>query len=61
MPTIAINGYKSFLGKNFSDKFKNKYSIIHYNKDINNKKEFLKFINKKKIFPFYPFCFLIKE
>ena len=48
MHIIAINGYKSFIAKNFIKKYKKKYKIIHYKKDINNLKEFKKFSIKNK-------------
>lgn len=52
MRVIAINGYKSFIGKNFVRKYKKKYKIIHYKKNINNYKNFNLFI-KKNNFDFF--------
>ena len=46
MNTIVISGYKSFIGQNFLNNYKNKYRIIHYRKDINNQYQFLKFTKK---------------
>jgi len=56
MVTVVISGYKSFMGKTFVKKFGKKYNIIHYSKDINNKKEFLKFIKNKKFSHFILFA-----
>ena len=33
MKTVAINGYKSYIGKNFHKYYKKKYKIIFYKKN----------------------------
>jgi len=49
MKKIGIDGYNSFLGKNFITKYKKSLKLFKYNGDINNIKDLKKFINKKKI------------
>ena len=58
MNVVAINGYNSFIGQNYLKTFKNKYKIIHYKNDINNKKEFLKFVKKNSFTHFIYFAAL---
>ena len=48
MKGIIINGYKGFIAKNFISKFKSKYKILRYKKDINDIELFKKFIYRKK-------------
>ena len=48
MNGIIINGYKGFIAKNFISKFKSKYKILRYKKDINDIELFKKFIYRKK-------------
>ena len=50
MKIIGIDGYNSFLGNNFTKKYKKSLKLFKYNGDINNIKEIKNFINKKKIF-----------
>ena len=47
MITIAVNGYKSYIGKNFYRYYNKKYKIIHYKEDINDIDKFKLFTNKK--------------
>ena len=61
MNVIAINGYNSFIAKNYLKSYKAKYKIIHYKKDINNKKEFLKFVKRNKFTHFIYFAALSRE
>ena len=61
MSIIAINGYNSFIAKNYLEKYKKKYKIIHYKKDINKKKDFLKFTNNKEISHLVHFAALSRE
>ena len=61
MNTIAINGYKSFIAKNFLKKYKKIYKIIHYKKDINNLKEFKKFSIKNQFSHFIFFAGLNRQ
>ena len=46
MKIIAITGFNSFIGSNFYKKYKNKYKIIKYKKDINNYPLINEFIKK---------------
>ena len=48
MKTVAVNGYKSYIGKNFYNYYKKKYKIIFYKEDINNLSKFESFIKKNK-------------
>ena len=48
MKTILINGYKGYIASNFFNRFKNKYKIIHYKKDINDIESFRNFLIGKK-------------
>ena len=56
MKIIAISGYNSFIGINFYIKYKKKYKIIHYKKNINDITELKKFIIKNKITHFINFA-----
>ena len=47
MITVAVNGYKSYIGKNFYRYYNKKYKIIHYKEDINDIDKFKLFTNKK--------------
>ena len=49
MKIICIDGFNSYLAKNFYNKYKKKYKIIKFKSDINNISELKKFILKKKI------------
>ena len=53
MKKIGIDGYNSFLGKNFITKYKKSLKLFKYNGDINKIKDLKKFINKKKNKYFY--------
>ena len=48
MKTVAVNGYKSYIGKNFYNYYKKKYKIIFYKEDVNNLSKFELFIKKNK-------------
>ena len=52
MKTVAVNGYKSYIGKNFHKYYKKKYKIIYYKDDINNLSKF-KLFTKKNKFDFF--------
>ena len=52
MKTVAVNGYKSYIGKNFYNYYKKKYKIIHYKEDINDIDKFKLFTNKKVLIIF---------
>ncbi len=52
MKIVAVNGYKSYIGKNFHKHYKKKYKIIFYKEDINNLPKF-KLFTKKNKFDFF--------
>ena len=56
MKTICVDGFNSYLGQNFYDKYKKRYKILKFKSDINNIKELENFINKKKISVFIRFA-----
>jgi len=49
MNVICVDGYSSYVGKKFYNKFKKKLKIYKYRSDINNIAELKEFIIKKKI------------
>ena len=49
MKIIGIDGYNSFLGKNFIKKYKKSLKVFKFNGDINKINDVKKFINKNKI------------
>jgi UDP-glucose 4-epimerase len=61
MKIIAINGYKSFIGKYFYQQNNKKIKIINFKKDINDIKELKKFIRKSKITHFIHFAGLSRH
>jgi len=61
MKTVCIDGFNSYLGQNFYNKYKKKYKIIKFKSDINNIKELENFINKKKISVFIRFAGLSRS
>ena len=61
MKTICVDGFNSYLGQNFYNKYKKKYKIIKFKSDINNIKELENFINKKKISVFIRFAGLSRS
>jgi nucleoside-diphosphate-sugar epimerase len=56
MKIVCIDGFNSYLGQNFYNKYKKNYKIIKFKSDINNIKELENFINKKKISVFIRFA-----
>ena len=52
MKAIVINGYKSFVGKNFYNLFKKKYKFFQYKEDINDIEKF-KDYTKSKNFDYF--------
>ena len=56
MMIIGIDGFNSYLAKNFYDKYKNKYKIYKFKSDINNIDKLKSFIIKKKISVFIRFA-----
>jgi len=56
MLKIGIDGFNSYVAKNFYNKYKNKYKIYKFKSDINNIDELKNFINKKKISIFIRFA-----
>ena len=49
MLKIGIDGFNSYVAKNFYNKYKNKYKIYKFKSDINDINKLKNFINKKKI------------
>ena len=58
MNIIVINGYKSFIAQNYLKTNNKKNKIIRYKKDINNSKDFLKFVKNNKFTHFIHFASL---
>ena len=61
MKIVCIDGFNSYLGQNFYNRYKKKYKIIKFKSDINNIKELENFINKKKISVFIRFAGLSRS
>jgi len=61
MPEVIINGYKSYIAKEFKKKYQKKYKIVHYKNDINDYLFFKKFIKKKKFTHFIHFAGLSRK
>jgi ADP-L-glycero-D-manno-heptose 6-epimerase len=49
MKIICIDGFNSYIGQNFHNKYKKKYKILRFKSDINNINKLKNFINKNKI------------
>tara|TARA_B100000795_G_scaffold69057_1_gene48032 strand:+ start:948 stop:1727 length:780 start_codon:yes stop_codon:yes gene_type:complete len=49
MLIIGIDGFNSYVAKNFYNKYKRKYKIYKFKSDINNINKLKDFINEKKI------------
>ena len=56
MQNIGIDGFNSYVAKNFYNKYKNKYKIHKFKSDINNFDKLKSFIIKKKISVFIRFA-----
>ena len=61
MKHVVISGYNSFIGNFFYKKYKNKFKISKYKKNINNSNELKKFLYKKNITHFINFAGLSRE
>ena len=61
MKIVCVDGFNSYLGQNFYDKYKKKYKILKFKSDINNIKEIKNFINKHKISVFIRFAGLSRS
>tara|TARA_B100000787_G_scaffold169466_1_gene160726 strand:+ start:407 stop:1189 length:783 start_codon:yes stop_codon:yes gene_type:complete len=61
MKIICIDGYNSYLAKNFYNKYKKKYKIFIFKSDINNIKNLKTFIDKKKISIYIRFAALSRS
>ena len=61
MKIICVDGFNSYLGQNFYDKYKKRYKILKFKSDINNIKELENFIDKKKISIFIRFAGLSRS
>jgi len=56
MKHVGTNGYKSFINKNFTSIYKQKYKLIHFKQDIKNTKKFKKFIESNNLDYFIHFA-----
>jgi nucleoside-diphosphate-sugar epimerase len=61
MKIICVDGFNSYLGQNFYDKYKKRYKILKFKSDINNIREIKNFINKHKISVFIRFAGLSRS
>ena len=61
MKIICVDGFNSYLGQNFYNKYKKKFKILKFKSDINNIKEIKNFINKHKISVFIRFAGLSRS
>ena len=61
MKIVCIDGFNSYLGQNFYNKYKKKYKIVRFKSDINNIKDLENFIDKKKISIFIRFAGLSRS
>jgi nucleoside-diphosphate-sugar epimerase len=61
MKIVCVDGFNSYLGQNFYNKYKKKYKILKFKSDINNIKEIKNFINKHKISVFIRFAGLSRS
>ena len=61
MKIVCVDGFNSYLGQNFYNKYKKRYKILKFKSDINNIKEIKNFINKHKISVFIRFAGLSRS
>ena len=61
MKHVVISGYNSFIGNFFYKKYKKKFKITKYKKNINNGFELKKFLIKNNITHFLNFAGLSRE
>ena len=61
MKHVVISGYNSFIGNFFYKKYKNKFKITKYKKNINNSSELKKFLIKNNTTHFINFAGLSRE
>lgn len=61
MKHVVISGYNSFIGNSFYKKYKNKFKITKYKKNINNSSELKKFLIKNNTTHFINFAGLSRE
>ncbi len=61
MKAICIDGYNSFVARNFYDKFKKKHKIYKFRSNINKIEKLKKFIIKKKISTYIRFAGLSRS
>ena len=61
MKHVVISGYNSFIGNFFYKKYKKKFKISKYKKNINNSYELKKFLYKKNVTHFINFAGLSRE
>ena len=53
MKIVCIDGFNSYVGQNFYNKYKKKYKILKFKSDINNINKLENFINKNKDISIY--------
>ena len=61
MKIVAINGFNSYIGKNFRHKYNKKYKILHYKENINNFSKFKLFTKQNKFNYFIHFASLSRS
>ena len=61
MKVICIDGFNSYLAKNFYNTYKKKYKILRFKSDINNINDLKTFIDKKKISIYIRFAALSRS
>ena len=61
MKIVCIDGFNSYVGHNFYNKYKTNYKILKFKSDINNINKLKAFINKNKVSIFIRFAGLSKS
>jgi len=61
MKIVCIDGFNSYLGQNFYNKYRKKYKILNFKSDINNINKLKRFINKNKVSIFIRFAGLSRS
>jgi nucleoside-diphosphate-sugar epimerase len=61
MKIVCIDGFNSYVGRNFYNKYKKNYKILKFKSDINNINKLKAFINKNKVSIFIRFAGLSRS
>ena len=61
MKIVCIDGFNSYVGRNFYNKYKKNYKILKFKSDINNVSKLEDYINKNKISVFIRFAGLSRS